>query len=170
MEPVAWGFIGTLVGAIVGASASIITTTITERNSRILQQDASSIERKEKSREFQRSNLLDLQEALSHGMRLVTRAHLESIRYFRSHGEDGQLPLLTEELDQELLISNRTLAILSERIADDLLREGIKKLRREMTNAVMARSETESDAALERASFMFGETMEDLGVVLRNSY
>ena len=79
MEPVTWGFLGTIVGTIVGASASIITTLITGRYSIKLQKDAISHERNERAREFQRNNLLELQNVLSSHMRLVTRAHLEDI-------------------------------------------------------------------------------------------
>jgi hypothetical protein len=170
MEPVTWGFIGTLVGAVVGASASIITTLITERNSSKLQQDAASLERSERARELQRSTLLEIQDALSSGMRLVGRAHLEDAESFRRSENDGKRPLLSEQLDQELLISNRRLALLTERIADDPLRESIKALHREMTNVLMARTESESEAALQYASSIFGKVMENIGVARRSSY
>lgn len=170
MEPVIWGFIGALAGAIVGASASIVTTIITGWNSRKLQKDAASLERTERAREFQRNNLLELQDALSMSMRLIGHAHLEDVESFRRSANDGRDSLLSDELNQELLISSRKLAILTERVADDSLRDSIKALRNEMTNVLMAKTENESRSALQYASSMFVKTTENLGVVLRDSY
>ncbi len=170
MEPVTWGFIGAIVGTIVGASASIITTLITGRYSRKLQQDAISHERSERAREFQRNNLLELQDVLSSHMRLVTRAHLEDIKSFRDSPNESQRPLLSDELDQELSLSNRRLTILTERVADDSLRESIKALSSEMFSVIIAKSESESNEAIQNLASMFKNTMESLGFVLRASY
>ncbi len=170
MESVAWGFIGTLVGAIVGASASIVTTIITGRNSRKLQEDAEELERNERARAFQRTNLLELQDALSIGMRLVGRVHTEDVVSFRSGEDRDGRPYLSDELNQELMISNRKLSILTERIADDSLRENIKNLREKMSNVAMSRDENESLEALNQAAISFETTMKQLGVILRGSY
>jgi len=170
MEPVTWGFIGTIVGTIVGASVSIITTLITGRYSRKLQQDAISHERSERAREFQRNNLLELQDVLSSHMRLVARAHLEDIKSFRDSSNESQRPLLSDELDQELSLSNRRLTILTERVADDPLRENIKALSSEMFSVIIAKSKSESNEAIQKLAFMFKNTMESLGFVLRASY
>lgn len=170
MEPLAWAFIGTVIGAVVGAGASIITTVITASNARKLQQNAATIERSEKAREFQKNNLLELQEALSVGMRLTVRAHLADVEAFRQGGGNGQTSLLPEELNQELFKSNRQLSILTERVADDALREAIKRLRQAMTDVLMAREENESFSALKKASSSFEKTMGQLGNVLRGNY
>lgn len=170
MEPVTWGFIGTLAGAIVGASASIATTYITTRNSRLLQEGAASLERSERAREFQRNNLIELQDTLCSGMRLIGQCHLEDVESYRTDGNEGRSPMLSEELNQELMISSRKLAILTERIADQSLRERINILRAEMTGVQRAKTEEESFFALKTASDKFEKTMENLGVVLRGSY
>ena len=170
MEPVTWGFIGTLAGAIVGASASIATTYITARNSRLLQEGAASLERSERAREFQRNNLIELQDTLFSGMRLIGRSHLEDVESFRKDGNEGRSSMLSEELNQELMMSSRKLAILTERIADQSLRERINALRTEMTDVLMAKTESESFSAIKTASGTFEKTMENIGVVLRGSY
>ena len=170
MEPVHLGFIGALLGAIVGASASIITTLITGWNSRKLTQDADSLERKERSREFQRNNLLELQDVLLDGMRLTGRAHIEAIKSFKGGAIEGRMPPISEELDQKLLESSRRLAMLTERIADDSLRESINILRGNMVDVQVATTEAESDTTLQDAISMFENTMKQLGVILRESY
>lgn len=88
MDAAIWGFIGTVVGTVVGASASILTTFINARNSARLQENADTLQRLERAREFQRTNLLELQEALSQHMRLIGRAHLEDVESFRK-SENG---------------------------------------------------------------------------------
>ncbi len=170
MEPVTWGFIGTIAGTIVGASASIITTLITARNSRKLQQDAESHERSERARDFQRNNLLEIQEELLIGMRLISSAHIEDLESFKKSENENRRSLLSQELDKDLLVSSKNLTKLSERTADQSLRESIKILRSEMTTVLMAKTENESFASLQRASATFENTMEKLGVVLRSSY
>lgn len=59
---------------------------------------------------------------------------------------------------------SRKLAILTERIADQFLRERISLLRAEMTGVLMAKTVSESFFALKTVSGTFEKTMENLGV------
>jgi len=170
MEAATWGFIGTVLGAVVGASASILTTLISGRNSARLQEKADTLQRLERAREFQRNNLLELQDSLSQQMRMIGRAHLEDVEYFRKSGSGERSNLLSVELDQELMLSSRRVAILTERIYDDSLRDNLKELRQNMTNVLMAKSKNESREMLQQASDRFEQFMEQLGVVLRSNY
>ena len=170
MGAASWGFIGTVLGAVVGASASILTTLISGRNSARLQEKADTLQRLERAREFQRNNLLELQDSLFQQMRMIGRAHLEDIEYFRKSESGERSNFLSEELNQELMLSNRKVAILTERISDDSLRNNLKELRRKMTNVLMARSENESREMLQQASDHFELFMGQLGVVLRSNY
>lgn len=167
MDAATWGFIGTLVGAIVGASASILTTVLNSRNSAKLQQNADTFERLERAREFQRSNLLEIQDALSQNMRLVARAHLEDVESYRNSDRNQ---FLSEDLSQELMLSSRKVSLLTERIADDSLRVNLKELKQKMTDVLMAKSEAESRELIQSASSEFEQFMVQLGIVLRNNY
>lgn len=169
MDSAIWGFIGTIVGAIVGASASILTTIINGRKSTQLQKERDNFERLERSREFQRNTLLELQDSLSQSLRLIVRAHLEDLASFRQN--DGvRSTLLSSELNQDIMLSNLKNAILTERISDDELRNNLKKLRQDMNDVLLAKSENESRNKLQIASYNFEKFMEKLGVVLRNNY
>lgn len=170
MEPSTWAFIGTVIGTIVGASASIVTTMITAANARKLQQGAASLERSEKAREFQKNNLLELQVASSVGMRLTARAHLFDTKQFHKGRETGRTALLPEDLNQELHNSNRELSIFTERVVNDPLRESIKHLRQKMTEVLMARGEHESFSAIKSAHDSYEETMGLLGKALRENF
>lgn len=113
---------------------------------------------------------MELQDALSVGMRLTARAHLADIEAFRKGGGNGETPLLPEELNQELFKSSCQLSILTERVADDALREAIKGLRQAMTEVLMAKDENQSTSALQNTASSFENTMGQLGQVLRRSY
>lgn len=169
MDSAIWGFIGTIVGAIIGASASILTTIINGRKSVQLQKERDNFERLERSREFQRNTLLELQDSLLQNLRLIARAHLEDLASYRQN--DGvRNNLLSAELNQDIMLSNRKNAILTERISDDELRNNLKKLRQDMNDVLLAKSENESLNKLQIVSSNFEKFMEELGVVLRNNY
>jgi hypothetical protein len=171
MDTATWGLIGTLVGAVVGASASILTTLISCKNSVRLQIQANTLERLELARNFQKNNLLKLQYSLLQEMRLVGRAHLEDVEFHRKIGNKVKYNLLSKELDQELMISAGKVAILTERIADDALRDNLKELRKKMTDVVLlVDSEAESCKRLHIASTSFEQFMVQLGAVLRSYY
>ena len=68
MEPLTWAFIGTILGTIVGASSSIITTVITAKNSSKIQRELDKYTREENFREFQRNNYLKLQDQINSPM------------------------------------------------------------------------------------------------------
>jgi hypothetical protein len=75
MDAAAWGFIGTLFGALVGASASIGINIITS-HAATLQSTASKEAREEQRRVFQRETLLQLQDEFHRYMRLMMRTHI----------------------------------------------------------------------------------------------
>ncbi|WP_018917449.1 hypothetical protein [Vreelandella zhanjiangensis] len=170
MEPVTWGFIGTVVGTVAGASASILTTVITEKNRRGIKRDEAAYAREEKLREFQCNNFIRIQDVLSSTMRLVAKAHLEDMDHYRNRQSESVPALLNCDLDNEIRLSNKELSILSERIADDSLRENIKLLRAKMTAVLLAKSAAESERALESLSYAFDESMAKIGVVLRCTF
>lgn len=170
LEPVTWGFIGTIVGTVAGASASILTTMIAERNRRNIKRDEAAYAREERLREFQCDNLLTVQDVLSSTMRLVAKAHLEDMDHYRNRQSESEPAMLNCDLDNEIRLSNKELSILSERIADDSLRENIKLLRAKMTAVLLAKSAAESERALASLSYAFDESMAKIGVVLRSTF
>jgi len=154
MEAETSGFIGVLAGALVGATSSIVTTVLVARNARLLQQEASSIERTESAKEFQRNNLLELQGKLVTQMRLTVR------RLSVFNKEDG---LIRVETLKEFIMVNQDIMILTERIADQPLRNRVHFITSIMT---AVDSEEAMEIAIELSSEVWGEA----GVVLRTLY
>ena len=68
------------------------------------------------------------------------------------------------------MVSDRKISIVTERVSNDSLRDGIKKLRNEMTDSLMARTENECIKAMSCVSSTFEKTMGHLGVILRENY
>lgn len=169
MEPVTWGFIGTLLGAVAGASASILTTLITQKNLRNIKGDEVKFMREEQSRKFQCENLLKVQESIATTMRLIARAHLEDMSHYRNKSA-VEPSILSEPLNSEILIAIRELSIFSERIANDGLRKNIKELMTMMNSVLLANSSEESLGAIGELSFAFDDCMVKIGHVLRGIF
>jgi len=170
MEPLTWGFIGTLVGTIVGASASIVTTIINARNSSKIQIDLEKYKRQGIFREFQRDNYLKLQETFHKTLRLVALLHLEEIKNYNESGK-WQKTKLNSENDRNLMIAFRDLSLYEERIQNDQLREELKSLRKKMSNVFLTSSKSESDEIMfDLMKNDFDRIMTNLGTELRNNY
>ncbi|MBU1425530.1 MAG: hypothetical protein KKH12_03020 [Gammaproteobacteria bacterium] len=169
MDATTWGFVGALAGTVIGAAASIFTTLITNWNASRLQQNADSLERAERARSFQRDNLLELQVSIQDAMRLVGRAHHEDVVASKKSGGWGESKL-SEEVNQNIHLTNTKLSVLSVRVADDDLRSKLELLRRKITKCLFAKSEIEGEALILDALSEFNTFMEQLGKVLRSNY
>lgn len=169
MEAASWGFIGTLVGAVVGASASVITTTINSRNAVRLHRMNSELERDERARAFQRETLLSTQEVIQDLMRLMARAHIADTEAFRQSGQWGR-NMLEEDLNEASLLANRKMTALVERVSDDSLRNMLKALHGDVSNVGQSRSREEAEFAFNAVAPSFEAVMIQLGTKLRTFY
>ena len=165
MESAAWGLIGTAVGAL----ASIGTTWLANRSSEPLHRQRASEDRIERASAFQRQTLLDLQEALHDALRLVTRGHMADIMSVRTGGVWGK-NLLGADLDEQIRLAQRKVAILIERIADDRLRVQVKDLTVYANQVLNSATELESTATLERTYTSAEAVLQSVGVALRSHY
>lgn len=158
-----------LIGALVGALASIGTTWLANTHSFRMHSDKQKEERREKAREFQRTTLLDLQEALYDAMRLSARAHHEDFMAHKAGAEWGK-GLLTDEVSQGTLAANRRIAILVERVADAALRLEVKALTQQMTSITMQTEQQVAERLLMQVTDEFNSVVERLGTELRSYY
>ena len=169
MEIATWGFIGTIVGAIVGASASILTTLINSNKAIKLQTKADKLKREEQAREFQRENLLKLQEAISVALRNCSRIYFEDLENLKK-GQKWSQSLVGQELSEETRISQRELLILTERVANDALRKSLSGVRSQMAKVQLAGSKREADLEMQKLTMESNELMTEIGRVLRNYF
>ena len=165
MEAAAWGFIGTVIGAL----ASLGGTWLTNRNSHLLRTTELNIERDEKFRLFQRDTLISLQDALHSLLRLIARGHHEDTLAFRETGEWGKR-LLSDEVSDGQMNARRHMLILVERVADDDLRSRVKQLNSKLTEISLAKSRESANREWNAASIEGFETLEHIGKVLRAQY
>jgi hypothetical protein len=169
MDPLTWGFIGTLIGTIVGASASILTTIINAKNSNKNLSDLENYKRLELLREFQRSNCLKLQEILSKAFRLVAILLLEDIKNYKITGE-WQKSKLNSQSDMDFMFALRDLSIYYERIQDEDLRQELKNIKVKMSTVLMTSNISESNNIMLDLTNEFEKIMTVLGVELRKNY
>ncbi len=159
------GFIGTLIGA----SVSIFTTYLNNRNSVNIQMGNESFKRAELFREFQRDNLLKLQEKMSASMRLVGRAHFEDLKSFKETN-NWQSNLLDPDLDKDINESFRELSINAERIDNNELRNEVKRLKEQMDECLLANNLASRRGRIAKLTKKFEVVMSQLGEVLRANY
>jgi len=168
MESVTWGFLGTLLGAIVGAASSVITTFIMARNARQLNHESAILERKERAREAQLRNFYELQDTLTYMMRLTGRAHHEDTKSFLKARNKDRPVLLSNELDQEINVVIRKLTVLIERIHDDVLRENVRTFGNNLLKVMLATNYEQSKLNMDESVSAYRQMMEEIGVQLRH--
>lgn len=165
MNAAAWG----VIGAIVGALASIITTWLTNRHTAALQRQQTSDERKERHRDFQRETLIALQDAMHEYLRMITSAYFEDLKAF-ARGADWGRTQISEEISDGCMLTARRAVILIERIENDELRSKLKTLHKSLSELAMIYSKDEAEAKLAQATKQALQVFEDMGTELRRQY
>lgn len=165
MEAALWGLLGT----VAGAAASIATTVISSRNAASLQSAAAILEREEKARAFQRDTLIELQDAVHDELRAVALVYMADYAAYRETSTWGR-KMLGEELNNKVHLAGRRTLLLSERIANDDLRDHLKSLRSLLTEVQMASDAAIAERAHMAAIEMGTSVMEHIGTVLRSLY
>jgi hypothetical protein len=165
MESAVWG----LIGALVGAFASIATTYIQTRNEKYLREVEERRQRDERLRAFQRDTLIEVQDALHDFWRMATRCYLEDEAAFKKTGK-WAAQLLSEEVNEGHRALARRVTILLERIADDQLRSNVKKVLNTLASMSIAREKTAADRVYYSMAEEGPQVMEQIGKVLRSQY
>lgn len=169
MDESSWGFIGMIAGAIVGATASIVTTILTSNNAARLQENANAQERMERARLFQRETLLAVQESLNDSLRNMMEIYLHDLNSSKC-GEEWGRRSIDIDVDEKARLSNRQLAILTERISDNSLREELRIIRKNISRVSLSTSKEEAEALKNSAITLTELFMEQLGATLRKLY
>jgi len=169
MNPAVWGFIGVLLGSIIGASASILTSIINTRNESKLQSKRERYQREERLKEFQRRNLLRLQDLLPHCMFLMNRAHIVDVNNAKNQKKWREV-LLSADLDGKIRISFRKLTIIIDRVSNEKLRKDLMVTHKYMGDYLFAKSEIEAECLLKKYTNNFSRLMAKVGIELRSTY
>ena len=146
MDAGIWGFIGVVVGAV----SSIATTVLVARNTS-----------SERSKEFQRNNLIELQGSLTAAMRLTRRI---------IGLDDKERELEKAELNKEFMANNQSLSSHTERIIDQSLRESVRSLHTLMAGVPKIEIKDTNDETFVNLQNQFSKVMRSVGVVLRSNY
>jgi hypothetical protein len=165
MDVMTWGFIGT----IVGASASIATTAITNWNTYRISQNSKAQDREERARAFQRETLLELQSEIRNYLRASALAYSADCKNFNESGEWGKYAL-PDGLSEQLLELNSKTSILIQRISNDELRNKLTEFKDAVTKCQLANSEYDSAAYHVDYMSLYEKVSDKLGKVLRESY
>jgi hypothetical protein len=165
MDAAAWGLVGTLVGAAASIGTSWIANTFSFR----MHSDKQQEERREKAKEFQRTTLLDLQEALHDAVRMHARAHHEYYMAFKTGAHWGRFRL-SGEVDKGNQISARKVSILIERVENEKVRREVKNLTAMLAMQPLIEDRDVAEGQQFEIADLFLQLQKDLGTVLRSYY
>ena len=128
------------------------------------------IDRKNKSlenhAEFQRVNLLDLQEADFQLARATGAAYHQDEMAFRATGKWSE-QLLPDDLDQTFHLSQTRTSILGVRIRDDTVRSLTKEFKAACAESVLSLTQEQSNHAMSNMSRTFEALNDRIGELLR---
>ncbi|MGF1878097.1 hypothetical protein L4D77_22655 [Photobacterium frigidiphilum] len=164
MDAMTWGFVGT----VVGATASIATTAITNWNTFKISQNTKIQDREERARVFQRETLLELQVEARNYVRACGQVYRADTKSFKDTGKWGAV--LPEGLSDNLLELNAKTSMLIQRVSNDELRSNLSSFKSISTKCQMAKDEYEAGAYYLEYVELYEKVSEQLGEVLRSSY
>ena len=165
MDAEIWGFLG----VITGAAASILTTVQASKNTVRLQRDANDQDRKERAQAFQRETLLAVQKALYDSFCLMMEVHRADLKANQNGGGWGQNSI-NKEINDNNIASLIHLLMLTERVADDSLRDELKKVQIDMGSASMAATREGAESLVASVIIQTDTIMARLGTLLRKLY
>ncbi len=171
MDPAIWGFLGAILGALVGGIASVGISLIATREKlkmvKMERQDRINIE----VVSFQRETLLALQDELISNMRYLFKFKDFLMEDFSAMLELGAMrPLLDEELVEHLMKKNASTAVLIQRILNEELRTRLIELKDSMFYCQSATSAEECAEYWKKSEELYGECSKSIGKQLRKTY
>lgn len=161
--------VSALVGALIGAAASIVTTCINNARENRRIEERRRDERDQRLRSFEAETYLELQVSLQHMVRLTMEACLQIARQYDKGTSVGDIRI-DGKLDMELLSSHQELMRLEQRVMDEGLRQQLGSLRK-LSNNVTAYFQDSASAwaSMKSLSDGYGEANDVIGARLRAS-
>jgi hypothetical protein len=165
MDAFTWGLVGTLIGA----SASILTTVLTNFTSLNIWKNTKRQEREERARAFQRETLLELQVQ----MRDYVRSNYLVVQYdMKVYNETGEWlgKNIPADLDNKLLDLNSTTSLLIQRVSNDDLRLKLEELKKTVTKLMLSETQIIHERFNSKISVPYESLQRDIGKILRDLY
>lgn len=179
-----------VVTLVLGAMVTLGVETIRSRDARADRQQAATERRADRAaerealdrergqrladehRRQQRDSLTELQEAMSSYIRLIGRGHHHDVMAWRAAGEPAEYPvdMLPEGLSEEINVVERRVQVLSQRVDDAEVRDGVREVVVCGLGAIPARKVGDAgsaNAALGRMVTAFSTLNERIGSILR---
>ena len=169
MDAMTSGFIGSIIGTIVGASASILTTIISNKNSLKIQSQIEKHNSKQIFKEFQKLNFLEVQERMSKQLRLLGKIYIEDSKNFKKTN-NWRGTSLESMLDNDLANSFREFTILIERVDDSQIRKELKAFNELMGSSLFSKSKIENETKLNKLRKDYTHLMDKIGIALRSNF
>lgn len=168
IKPEVWFPVVTLIlGALAKGVGDWLLESRKAQTDREARREVRDEEVRAKMLEFQRVNLLEVQEAAQALARATGKAQHDDLMAFRKTGVWGK-NLYSEEASQGSLDGHIRLTRLRVRVADDEIRSLIEQFSSSCSRHVFCKSESAGEACMGEAMDIFQRLNERIGVVLRS--
>lgn len=168
IKPEVWFPVVTLIlGALAKGVGDWLLESRKAKTDREARREARDDNVRAKMLEFQRVNLLELQEAAQVLVRAMGKSQHEDMVAFRTTGVWGKNQY-SEEANQGSLDGHVRLTRFGVRVADDEIRILVEQFTSICSRHVFCRSESAGEACMEEAMDYFRKLNERIGIVLRS--
>jgi hypothetical protein len=154
------------VGALAGLGGAIVTAVITSTRERTLRKEERLAAKEDRRDKYQRDTLLALQEALTDLMRANTQTYLADKRAHRVSGEWHEMAL-PNDIDEKVRETHRLTTLLTERVLDDEVRDGMNRTKEFASAMVMANEPATAEHLFVKVQEAAQDTHRRIGKVLR---
>lgn len=169
MDSTVLGFVGGLLGTIVGGFVSIKTSNNNSRTTAKLQNERNLEDRTERKRAVQRDVLHNIQDLVGEIVRDCARIYRFDLAAYNSGKPWGE-NRLDDEFDEACRLRNRQLSTLTERVLDDELRSAIRAYHKAILTIYYCKSSEQACESHLLAVLGFDDFMIKVGTVLRQNY
>ncbi|MBI3676188.1 MAG: hypothetical protein HY243_06185 [Proteobacteria bacterium] len=168
LSPQIWFPVVTL---IIGAVLKGLYDTLADRRTLAREREARRDQRRGTSHlnraVFQRTTLLELQEAAAQLARFTGQANHQDVMAYRASGK-WQKQLITEDVDEGSRKANVRVNLLRVRVRDETVRQLAELFSTLCVDSVFATSEQEARDAITQMGKHLTQLQERIGIVLRN--
>ncbi|TAM32318.1 MAG: hypothetical protein EPN68_02680 [Rhodanobacter sp.] len=169
IKPEIWFPVVTLIlGALAKGIGDWILESRKAKADREAHREARNDNVRAKMLEFQRVNLLEVQDAAQALVRATGKSQHEDLMAFRKAGVWGKNQY-SVEADQGSLDAHIRLTLFGVRVADDEIRFLVEQFGTICSKHVLCKSESEGDACMSEAMELFQRLNERIGIALRST-
>lgn len=160
-----------LLGALIGAGASIWMSYINNNKSHDLQTDLEKLKRDNVSKDFQRETLIKVEEGLFAAVKLNNQIFLMFLFEYKDKEIDWSKPTIPEKISEDLRENFKTVRSNNERLINSVLREKIYLFQNQISRSIdFQRNKQQVINELTKINNKYDIVIKMIGAEIRKTY